>query len=279
MFRPEDLGRKLEKGFTPMTNQFKTLDYQEEEGVGLLSFNRPEALNALSDEMIKEARQLIESLGKKKLKGLILTGSGEKAFIAGADIKSMSGMSAEQAQEFAFRGQQVTLLLEESPFPVIAAVNGFALGGGFEMALACDFMLASESAVFGLPETSLGLIPGFGGTQRLAKIVGRNRAKEMIYTGRKFKAKEALELGLVLSLSGSKTELIQAAKAIVLACSSNSLNAIGVAKRVINHGVDLSTEDGLKIEKKYFGEIFSSFDMKEGTRAFLEKRKANFKGE
>ncbi|MEX0798113.1 MAG: enoyl-CoA hydratase-related protein [Bacteriovoracaceae bacterium] len=262
-----------------MTNQFKTLDYQEEEGVGLLSFNRPEALNALSDEMIKEARQLIESLGKKKLKGLILTGSGEKAFIAGADIKSMSGMSAEQAQEFAFRGQQVTLLLEESPFPVIAAVNGFALGGGFEMALACDFMLASESAVFGLPETSLGLIPGFGGTQRLAKIVGRNRAKEMIYTGRKFKAKEALELGLVLSLSGSKTELIQAAKAIVLACSSNSLNAIGVAKRVINHGVDLSTEDGLKIEKKYFGEIFSSFDMKEGTRAFLEKRKANFKGE
>lgn len=262
-----------------MNKEFKTLSYKEEDEIGLLTFNRPDKLNALSEEVVEELIDFAREIKPAKLKGLIVTGAGEKAFIAGADIKAMANMKPRAAEEFAMRGQRATLLLEDLPFPVVAAVNGFALGGGLEMALSCDFILASENAVFGLPEVSLGLIPGFGGTQRLAKIVGRNRAKEMIYTGRMVKAKEAMEIGLALSTHADKESLIQAARELINLAGKNSLNAIGVAKYVINRGVDLTNEEGLELEKKCFSEIFDSFDMKEGTAAFIEKRKPQFKGE
>lgn len=262
-----------------MTDNYKYLSYSEEDGIGILSLDREDKLNALSIKVLEELRIFLEAVRKKNLKGLIFTGAGEKSFIAGADIEEMTNLSDKEATEFSYKGQQVTFMLEEVRFPVIAAVNGFALGGGCEMALACDFILCSENAIFGLPEVGLGLIPGFGGTQRLAKIIGRNRAKELIYTARKIKSSEAKELGLVLAVHPNKEELINACKSIIEKTARNSLNAIGVAKFVINRGVDLNIEEGLEFERNHFGEIFNSFDMKEGINSFIEKRKPNFKGE
>lgn len=262
-----------------MKNDFKFLEFEEKDCIGILTLKREDKLNALNSEVLDELRFFFESAYKLKLKGLIFTGAGEKAFIAGADIAGMTEMTDKEASEFSYKGQHVTFMLEELRFPVIAAVNGFALGGGCEMALACDFILCSENAVFGLPEVSLGLIPGFGGTQRLPKIIGRNKAKEIIYTGRKVKAHEAKEMGLVLSIHDNKDDLIIAAKEMIEKASKNSLNAIGVAKFVINRGVDLSNEEGMKFERNHFGEIFDSYDMKEGIGAFIEKRKPEFKGE
>lgn len=262
-----------------MNTNFSYLDYKEENSIGVLTLNREDKLNALSHEVIAELRACLELLSTKKLKGLIFTGAGEKAFIAGADIAGMANMTAMEAEKFAFEGQQVTQMFEELHFPVIAAVNGFALGGGCEMALSCDFIFATKNAVFGLPEVSLGLIPGFGGTQRLAKVVGRNRAKELIYTGRKVKAEEALNIGLALALYENKEELIKASFETIEKMANNSPLAIGTVKAVINAGADLSIKEGLDIEKSAFGKIFESYDMKEGTKAFVEKRKANFKGE
>lgn len=262
-----------------MINDFKFLKFEEKDCIGVLTLNREDKLNALNEDVLDELRVFLENAYKLKLRGLIFTGAGEKAFIAGADIAAMNGMSEKEANEFSYKGQQVTFMLEELRFPVIAAVNGFALGGGFEMALACDFILCSENAVLGLPETSLGLVPGFGGTQRLPKIIGRNRAKEMIYTGRKVKAAEAKEMGLALSTHENKEALIKAATNIIEKASANSLNAIGVAKFVINRGVDLPNEEGLKFERNHFADIFNSYDMKEGVSAFIEKRRPEFKGE
>lgn len=261
-----------------MIESFVTLDFQEQDGIGTLSFNRPKQLNALSAEVIEELNTFCEWARSSSLKGLILTGSGDKAFIAGADIKGMSGMSSDKAEAFSRRGQEATLALESLPFPVIAAVNGFALGGGLEMALACDFILASSNAVFGLPEVSLGLIPGFGGTQRLAKIIGRNRAKELVFTGQKLNAQEAMELGLALRVYPDKEALLSACSDTINKTARNSLNAIAVAKYVINKGADLEIEAGLGVEASKFGEIFDSYDMKEGTSAFMEKRKPDFLG-
>lgn len=262
-----------------MTNDYKFLHFEQINNIGVLTLNREDKLNALNETVLDELRLFLESAYKLKLKGLIFTGAGEKSFIAGADIAQMQGMSEKEAQDFSYKGQQVTFMLEELRFPVIAAVNGFALGGGCEMALACDFILCTENAVFGLPEVSLGLIPGFGGTQRLPKIVGRNRAKEIIYTGKKVSAQDAKNIGLVLSVHENKEALLQEAMNIIERASKNSLNAIGVAKFVINRGTDLPNEEGLKFEKNHFADIFNSFDMKEGVNAFIEKRKPEFKGE
>jgi enoyl-CoA hydratase len=275
----DDLGKKLAKDFIPMQDNFEFLHYEEQDCIGILSLNRPDQLNALNEKVLDELRLFLESAYKRKLKGLIFTGNGEKAFIAGADIKEMVGMTEQVAQDFSYKGQQVTLMLEELRFPVIAAVNGFALGGGFEMALACDFIFCTENALFGLPEVGLGLIPGFGGTQRLAKIIGRNKAKALVYSAKKFNAQEAKELGVVLSIYPTKNELIEACKAWISNASKNSLNAIGAVKFVINRGIDLSNEEGLKYERSHFGKMFNSVDMQEGTSAFLEKRKPEFKGE
>jgi len=256
------------------------IEYTEVDKIGIITINREDKLNALSSEVLDELRSALEGLlDNRTLVGLILVGAGEKAFIAGADIAAMTSMDKDEAHMFALKGQQVSLMLEECRFPIIACVNGFALGGGLEMALACDFIYASDNAVFGLPEVSLGLIPGFGGTQRLAKVIGRSRAKEMIYTGKKIKIDDAKKYGLVLESFSTRDELISAAKETLLKVSNNSPLAVGVAKHSINQGIDLSNLDGLEIEGQSFAELFESFDMKEGTKAFIEKRKANFKGE
>ena len=260
-------------------SSYKYLDYKVEDNIGILSLNREDKLNALNEEVMDELRDFLEVNCKSNIKGLIFTGAGDKAFIAGADIKAITEMDSAKATDFAYKGQQVTFMFEEIRFPVIAAVNGFALGGGCEMALACDFILCSENASFGLPEVSLGLIPGFGGTQRLTRVVGRNRAKELIYTGRIINSDEALSIGLVLNTYENKTTLLEESKKLINQMHRNSPHAIGVAKFVINRGADVTLDDGLKIEREMFGEIFNSFDMKEGTTAFIEKRKPQFKGE
>jgi enoyl-CoA hydratase len=239
----------------------------------------------MSDSFSKEA---IDTLNLKLtelkndeafvIKGVIVTGEGEKAFIAGADIAEMKPMTTGEANAFSELGQQVTVLFESLPFPTIAAVNGFALGGGFEMAMSCDFIYATNNAVFGQPEVKLGLIPGFGGTQRLAKIVGRAQAREMIYTGRNVDIIEAKEMGLVLRSFDTKYEMINEAMKTLKAISKNSPFAVSITKKVMNEGIDLTIAEGLQLEKRQFAAIFSSEDMREGTKAFIEKRVAKFQG-
>jgi enoyl-CoA hydratase len=239
-------------------------------------------LNALNEQVLTELKNFLTEFklnNKNSVKGLIFTGEGEKAFIAGADIATMSSMTVEQGYKFGQLGQAVTVAFEGTSVPVIACVNGFALGGGCEMAMSCDFIFATNNAVFGQPEVKLGLIPGFGGTQRLAKLIGRNHAKEIIYTGRNVTAEEALKLGLVTKLFNTKEEMINAAKETINMIAKNSPYAVSIAKKVMNSGNDLTVGEGLHIELDQFANIFSTGDFSEGTKAFIEKRKANFKGE
>lgn len=262
-------------------SNYETIKYSETEGIGYLTVNRPDKLNALNEKVLSELLHCLMDLRAKNnpaLRGVIFTGEGEKAFIAGADIAAMSGMTVEEGLKFSTLGQKVTFAFENLPVPVIACVNGFALGGGCEMAMACDFIYAVEASVFGQPEVKLGLIPGFGGTQRLAKYVGRNHAKEIMYTGRNVKSDEAYRLGLVTKLFATKDEMIAMAKETIMAAAKNSGYAVAVAKKVMNQGNDLSNEQGLKIEADQFSAIFASHDFKEGTKAFVEKRKPEFKG-
>ena len=277
MCKQDALVKKLEEVFIVMSS---LITYEEENNIGIITINREDKLNALSSEVLDELRNTLEGLlDKRQLVGLILTGAGDKAFIAGADIAGMNEMDKDEAHLFALKGQQVSLMLEECRFPIIACVNGYALGGGLEMALACDFIYATDNSVFGLPEVSLGLIPGFGGTQRLAKVIGRSRAKELVFTGKKIKIGDAKNYGLVLESFENKDALIEGAKNTLTQISNNSPLSVGVAKNAMNLGVDLPNLDGLEIEAKAFSELFESYDMKEGTQAFMDKRKANFKGE
>lgn len=260
---------------------WQTLNYQVENGIGLLTINRPAKLNALNIELLNELKEvltLIKSVDDFSVKGLIVTGEGEKSFIAGADIAEMSDMTPSDAYNFGNLGHQVTLLFETLPIPVIACVNGFALGGGCEMAMSCDFIYGTTTAIFGQPEVKLGLIPGFGGTQRLAKIIGRNFAKEMIFTGRNVKAEEALKLGLLTRVFETKEAMLTEAKKVLNVIALNSPFAVSFAKKVMNEGMDLTILEGLQLEKRQFSAIFSSEDMKEGTKAFIEKRTPQFKG-
>lgn len=265
-----------------MSIKYEFLTLEEDDGVIRVNVNRPDKLNALNRGVLEDLKTCYEDLSKKSLKdlkGVILCGAGDKAFIAGADIKEMSGMTTEEANAFGRFGQEVSLAIENCRHTTIACVNGFALGGGCEMAMSHDLLLATENAVFGQPEVKLGLIPGFGGTQRLARLIGRQKAKEIIYTGRNVDANEALELGLVLKLFKSKDEMIKHAKELLIKISKNSPLAVSEAKFAIQEGVDKSIEEGLAVEVRHFSGIFASHDMKEGTTAFVEKRKAQFKGE
>lgn len=250
------------------------------DSIAVVTIDKESSYNALNNQVLAELKLTFKALNKDvNVKGCILTGAGEKAFIAGADIKEMSVMSEVEAQDFSELGQQVTNLIENSPFPVIAAVNGFALGGGLEMAMACDYIYATTNAIFGLPEVSLGLVPGFGGTQRLARICGRNVAKEMIYSGKKIDSNRAKEIGLVLAVFNTKDELIENCKNNLKECFKNSPLAIKQAKSVLNQGIETDLAKGLSIEAQTFAGLFNSQDMKEGTQAFIEKRKPEFKGE
>lgn len=258
-----------------------TLKFEVVDHFGTITINRPTKLNALNVELLSELKELLSEIRKDEvfaIKGLMITGEGDKAFIAGADIAEMSDMTPSDAYTFGQLGQQVTLLLENVQVPVIACVNGFALGGGCEIAMSCDFIYSTDNGVFGQPEVKLGLIPGFGGTQRLARLVGRNHAKEMIFTGRNVKADEAKKMGLVLKTFETKAQMIEEALKTLKSLSANSPFAISIAKKVIYEGIDLTIPEGLQLEKRQFSAIFSSEDMREGTRAFVEKRAPQFKG-
>ncbi len=261
------------------TLDFETLSLEKSKNFVTLEINRPEKLNALNLQVLKELEACLTSLQKEaSLRGLILTGAGDRAFVAGADIKEMAAMDSERAHAFGVLGQKVTLMLENLSIPVIACVNGHALGGGCEMAMSGDFIYATENAVFGQPEVKLGLIPGFGGTQRLARLVGRQRAREIIYSGRMVSAQEALQMGLVLKLFPTKEALVEAAFQSLETISKASPLAVATAKKVINRGCDLTVEQGLELEAAQFSAIFNSQDMREGTRAFVEKRPPQFSG-
>lgn len=245
---------------------------------GWLTINRPAQLNALSSETLQELIDGMKALRENSaVRVIVVTGAGEKAFVAGADIRAMRDMDAAAAETFATLGHACMRTLETTRQPVIAMVNGFALGGGCELALACDFIYAADSAVFGLPEVSLGLFPGFGGTQRLARMVGRAKAMEMIYTGRKLAAAEALAWGMVNAVVPA-SELRGVVETLAGKIARNSPFAIGLAKELIVGGGDAGLEGGLALERAAFGRCFESADCREGLTAFLEKRKAEFTG-
>ncbi len=258
--------------------QFNTLSFEKLNHVGVLKFNRPQAMNALNKELIAELNSFLDQMeGQKDLRVLVLTGSGEKAFIAGADIKEINALSKEDAKHFSLLGQKTLSRLENLNVATIAAVNGFALGGGLEVALACDFIWASEKAKFGLPEVTLGIIPGYGGTQRLTRWVGIGRAREITYSGQFYSAKEAYEFGLVqkvLTPENLNAEVLKFAELI----SARGPLAVAAAKRSINAGTQAVLEDGLLLEANEFSALFGTKDQKEGTAAFVEKRAPNFSG-
>lgn len=263
-----------------------TFDYQnikleaKENGVWYLTLNRPQALNALNTDMLNEIADALRQLSEMDFdhaKALVITGNGEKSFVAGADIKEMLDMNIEQAKRFANKGQFIFHELNLLKIPVIAAVNGFSLGGGCELALACDFIVASTNAKFGLPEVSLGLIPGFGGTVRLLQAVGIRKAKEMTFTGEMLSADEAYRLGLVSQVV-PQAELMDAVNKKIDLMLKQSPLAISKAKKSIVEAYNQEVEKALANEAQIFAELFESEDTKEGTKAFSEKRKPNFTG-
>lgn len=248
--------------------------------IALLTIQRPEALNALNSQVLAELKEHVVTLGQKfpqEARGLIVTGSGEKSFVAGADIKEMMGLTQKQALEFSKTGQEVFSLLEELPMPVIAAVNGFAFGGGLELALACDWIYASENAQVGLPEVGLGLIPGFGGTARLAEKIGVSRASELILTGKRLKATEAQSWGIINQVFPLADLLPETQKALVKVTELGP-RAVEQAKRVIQKGRKAWLTEALNDEAESFGDLFNLEDVKEGLTAFTEKRKPQYKG-
>lgn len=257
---------------------YQNLLIEHSGAVSILKINRPKALNALSPELLKEMLSALhEMIHRDETKVIVITGEGDRAFVAGADIAAMKEMTPLEAARFAELGHMVLRMIENTAKPVIAAVNGFALGGGTELAIACDIIYASEKAVFGLPEVTLGLFPGFGGTQRLARLCGRHKAKELIFTGKKISAQEAFEIGFVNKVT-SDGELMKEVLLLAEQIASNGLVAVGLAKKVINGGVDAAIETGLQLERQTFPLCFETYDCKEGLNAFLEKRKPNFKG-
>ena len=257
---------------------YENILFAAEKGIATITFNRPKQLNALNGALLDEfSRALDEIDGNEDIRVLVLTGAGEKSFVAGADITELATFGPLQAKVFAKKGQAVISRLQELSIPVIAAVNGFALGGGSEMALACDFIYASENANFGLPEITLGIIPGFGGTQRLPRLVGANRAKEMIFTGKMIPAAEAAAIGMVNKVCPAASlmeEVMKTAKAI----AAKGRVSLRAAKQAVNSGLGTDLATGLNIECDAFALCMASEDAKEGTTAFLEKRKAAFSG-
>lgn len=245
--------------------------------MGTVTINRPEALNAMNIEVVGELINAFEELIADESVGvIILTGSGDKAFVAGADIKAMQKMDATEALAFGKLGQRMTMVIENSTKPVIAAVNGFALGGGCEIALACHIRVASENAMFGQPEVLLGIIPGWGGTQRLPKIVGTGIANELIVTGQRISAAEAHRIGLVNHVVPF-TELMSTCQKIANSILKNGPKAVETSLKCIHDSFDKSIEAGLEMEVKAFSELFGSKETNEGLTAFVEKRKANFR--
>ena len=243
--------------------------YEQDGFVGVITINRPEALNALNTEVIQDLDAVLDSIDLGTTRVLVVTGAGETSFVAGADIAAMSTMTVQEAREFSKAGNDVFRKLETLPIPSIAAVNGFALGGGNELAMSCDIRYCSENAIFGQPEVGLGITPGFGGTQRLARLIGTGKAKEMVYAAVNIKADEAYRIGLVNGVC-AKEELKLAKK-----IASNAPIAVRNSKESLTDGYLSDLDHAISIEEKYFSECFETEDQKEGMKAFLEKRKVD----
>ena len=253
-------------------NCFEYIKYTEEDKISIITISRPKALNALNSQVLDELSQALDAIDTSKISALIITGDGEKSFVAGADISEMSSLSKKEAEDFSKKGNDVFRKIETFEIPVIAAINGYALGGGCEISLSCDIRICSDNAIFGQPEVGLGITPGFGGTQRLSRTVGIGMAKQMIFTGQNIKADEALRIGLVNAVYPQK-ELINEAKKLALSISKNSKNAVKLSKKAINDGLQVDIEKGIKIEERLFGECFENPDQKERMKNFLEKGK------
>lgn len=246
--------------------------YEVEGQVGIITINRPKALNALNSAVLDDLNAALDGVDLEAVCALILTGSGEKSFVAGADIGEMSALTKAEGEAFGKKGNDIFRRIETFPIPVIAAVNGFALGGGCELSMSCDIRICSDNAVFGQPEVGLGITPGFGGTQRLARIISVGMAKQMIYTARNIKADEALRIGLVNAVY-TQEELMPAAKKMAAGIAANAPIAVRNCKKAINEGLQVDMDQAIVIEEKLFGDCFETHDQKEGMGAFLEKRK------
>jgi enoyl-CoA hydratase len=258
--------------------EYQSIIFQIEEGIATITFNRPAVLNALNEACLKEFSHAIDVVAEDEdVRVLILTGAGEKSFVAGADITEFLKFNVLKAKMFSEMGHRLVNKLQDLPIPVIAAVNGFALGGGCEVVLACDFIYASENAMFGLPEINLGIIPGFGGTQRLPRLIGKNRAKEMIFTGKMIPAAEAHAMGLVNKVC-PQDQLMNEVLKVAGTIASKGRVSLRAAKQAINSGMDVDLKTGCRIEVDAFAICLTSPDAMEGTKAFLEKREAQFKG-
>jgi enoyl-CoA hydratase len=257
---------------------YQFIIYEKSEGVATITLNRPDALNAWSRELAQEFLAAMEDAQKdENVKAVIITGAGEKAFSAGADIKAMKGMTALKARELSNMGYRVCNAVERLEKPVIAAINGYALGGGMEVSMACDFRVASDKARMGQTEINIGLIPGWGGTQRLTRLVGKARAKELVYTGKIIDANTAFQWGLV-NMVVPAAELMNAVRQFAQELAGKAPVAMKVAKALIEKGADVDLESALALEREGFGVVASSEDLQEGVSAFTEKRKPTWKG-
>ena len=248
------------------------ITYEQEGFVGVITINRPKALNALNSEVLKELNATLDAVDLENTRALVLTGAGEKSFVAGADIAEMSTLTKAEGEAFGKIGNDVFRKIETFPIPVIAAVNGFALGGGCEIAMSCDIRLCSDTAIFGQPEVGLGITPGFGGTQRLARLIPVGKAKEIIYGAVNIKADEAYRLGLVNSVYPLE-ELLPAAKKLAAKIAKNAPIAVRACKQAINEGLDLDMDQAIVLEEKLFRSSSQTENQREGMQAFLEKRK------
>lgn len=256
----------------------KTVKIELENGIATVTISRPEALNALNREVIADLGTVTGELSRLEgVRAVILTGSGEKAFVAGADIKEMQSLTPAEGHEMSRRGQAVLRDLQDLPVPVIGAINGFALGGGLELALACDFLIASKSARWGLPEVTLGLIPGYGGTQRLSRALGRGLALRVALSGEIFSAQQGYEWGLFAQLT-EPADLLPAARRVAATIASRAPLAVAWVKSAVHGGSDGSLGDGLELESALFEKAFATRDRDEGLQAFLGKRQPHFQG-
>lgn len=258
--------------------EFSNLLVEVKDGLAFLTINRPDKLNALNHQTMQELKAAFESFAADDaVKAVIVTGAGEKAFVAGADIAEIQTLDAASGEEFCLEGHAIFTLIEKLEKPVIAAVNGFALGGGCELAMACHIRLASEKAVFGQPEVKLGITPGYGGTQRLPRLVGKGKAMHMVLSAAMVNAKDARCFGLVDEVYPPE-ELLTKAEELARIIMNMGPRAVAIAIRAINEGLQLPLDEAKKLEAKLFGEVCATADMKEGTAAFLGKRKPNFTG-
>lgn len=256
---------------------YQTLLISLENGIYTITINRPDKLNALNKDVFTDLNNALDEIeSNPEIKSVIITGAGPKAFVAGADISEFNSLNKEQAKALAKRGQDIFARIENSSKPIVAAVNGFALGGGCELAMSCHFRVASENAKFGQPEVNLGLIPGYGGTQRLVQLIGKGKAMELLMSAHMIDAKEAKELGLVNYVTTADT-LLEHTRKILDVINSKAPLAVAGCIKAANAVFDESI-DGYKLEIEEFGNTFDTEDMKEGVNAFLEKRKAEFKG-